>query len=302
MEKIRAVIAAGSGIFHYEVEKHKDVAEALTRFAQVNVDAICILGDRALASATYEHIIEKNALKGRSIPLAILPVGENNVVAEGLGIKNIKPHLALKDLLDIYEKEGLQNKIIEYPLIKIEGVRGVGSLYGLFFCAGNIIKKKTIFTRKTSTKGWLYHLRNWAGIIDVIQSAYRAALEKNKLENAIRVNRNQRGAVVGHFFMLLITTLDKSVLGVSLNQEKKRDRAHFISVENTPQAILETGKLMLRGRYEGLDHPGNIIAEIQHARIVLQTAFVLDGSFYEADDTHELFLTITDHLKFITLA
>jgi len=59
---------------------------------------------------------------------------------------------------------------------------------------------------------------------------------------------------------------------------------------------------MLRGNYDGIDHAGNIIAEIQHARIVLKTPFVLDGSYYEADSSGELFVTVTDSLKFIRLS
>ncbi len=307
MEKIRAVIAGGSGIFHYEVEKHKDIAEALTRFQQANVQAIVILGDRALTSATFEHIVEKDLLKGMDIPLAILPAGDNNIVAENFGANCPEPHLALKALLENHQKGNLLTHVTEIPLIKLEGVRGVGYLYGLFFCAGEVIKQKNLFKRKIYGKNLFKGLRNWLNILILIQSAYRQALGKNKmgknkLEEAIRINRNQRGAVVGHFFMLLITTLDKSFWGVSIGQEKKQDKAHFISVENTPKAILATGKLMLGGNYHGIDHVGNIIAEIQHARIVLQTPFVLDGSYYETDETGELFVTVTNRLKFIKLS
>lgn len=302
MEKIRDVISGGSAIFHYEVEKHKDIAEALTRFQQADVEAIIIVGDRALTSAIFEHIIEKDIFKGSDIPLAILPAGDNNMVAGNLGATRSEPHIALKILLQQHQKGDLLDRVIEYPLIKLEGVRGVGSLYGLFFCAGEIIKRKEIFKGKIARKGLFYHLRNWMTIIPLIQKAYMNALAKNKFEDAIRVNRNQRGAVVGQFFMLLITTLDRAFLGVAVGSEKGHDKAHFISVENTPKAIVETGKLMLRGSYDGIDHAGNIIAEIQHARIVLQSPFVLDGSYYEADVSGEIFVTVTDSLKFIRLS
>ncbi|NOZ66698.1 MAG: hypothetical protein GXP00_09430 [Alphaproteobacteria bacterium] len=301
MDKIRAVISEGTGIFHYEVEKHKDIAEALGRFSQVDVDVIAILGDRALTSATFEHILEKDLLKSKDIPLAILPAGDNNIVAENFGANRSEPHKALEDLLKFHRQGRLLNTITECPLLKLEGVRGIGYLYGLFFCAGKIIKKKSLFKRKISARGLFSRFRNWLSIIRLVQAAYRRAMGKQRLEDAIRVNRNQRGAVVGSYFMLLISTLDKAFWGVSIGQEKRQDRAHFISVENTPKAILETGKLMLRGNYDGIDHAGNIIAEIQHARIVLKTPFVLDGSYYQADDNGELFVTVTDSLKFIQL-
>lgn len=302
MEKIRAVIAGGTAIFHYEVEKHKDIAEALMRFQQAEVDAIVIIGDRALTSAIFEHIIEKNIFKGVDIPLAILPAGDNNIVAENLGATRSEPHMALKVLLRDHQKGNLLNRVTDYPLIKLEGVRGVNYLYGLFFCAGDIIKRKRIFKGNISRKGFFYALRNWFNIMRLIQNAYFVAMGKSSLEDPIRINRNQRGAVMGNFFMVLITTLDKAFWDVSIGQERRKDRAHFVSVENTAKAVVKTGKLMLRGNYDGIDHVGNIIAEIQHARVVLQTPFVLDGSYYEADETGELFISITDCLKFIRLS
>jgi len=302
MEKIRGVIANGSGIFHYEVETHKDIAEALARFQQVNVEAIVILGDRALTSATFEHIVEKDMLAGADIPIAVLPAGDNNIVAENFGANCFEPHLALKKLLLDHQKGILLSRVTAYPLLKLEGVRGVGYLYGLFFCAGEVIKRKKLFQRKIYKKNLFNHFRRWVSMVILLQSAYRYALGKNKPENVIRINRNQRGAVVGHFFMLLITTLDKSFNGVAIGQEKSLDKAHFISVENTPKAIVSTGKLMLRGNYDGINHIGNIIANIQHARIVLQTPFILDGSYYEADEAGELFVTVTNRLSFINLS
>lgn len=314
MDRIRSVIASGSGIFHYEVEKHKDIAEALTRFQQADVEAIVILGDQALTSAIFEHIIEKEMLKDRDIPLAILPAGDNNIVAGNLGATQTEPHLALKTLLEHHQKGDLLTRVTDYPLIKLEGVRGIGYLYGLFFCAGDIIKQKRVFQRKISARGFLYRMGTGLNVITLVQKAYRNAMRKFSLDEAIRINRNQRGAVVGHYFMVLITTLDQAFWGISIGPEAKsggqsvdplgrrQDKAHFISVENTLQAVLETGKLMLRGNYNGIEHAGNIIADIQHARIVLETPFVLDGSYYETDEAGELFVTVTDRLKFIRLS
>ncbi len=302
MEKIHRVILGGSGIFHYEVEKHKDIAEALTRFQQSNVDAIVIIGDRALTSATYEHIVENELFKGAGIPLAILPAGDNNIVAENLGATRPEPHLALKKILQKHKTGNLLDSVIEYPLLKLEGVREIGYLYGLSFCAGKIIKQKNLFNRKISRKGLFHHIGNWLNIIGLTQSGYRGAMGKKNIEDAIRVNRNQRGAVLGHFFMLMITTLEKSFWGISFSQKDRPDTAHFISVENTKESVIQSGKQMFRGYYDRSGVAGHVITEIQHARIVLQTPFVLDGSYYQTDDTGELFVTLTERLKFIQLS
>lgn len=301
MEKIRGVIARGSGIFHYEVEKHKDIAEALTRFQQTKVDAIVILGDRALTSATFEHIVENERFAGMDIPLAVLPAGDNNIVAENLGASFSEPHMALEDILCRHQGGNLLASVTESSLLKVEGVRGVGYLYGLFLCAGEITKQRHIFHRPVSGRGLLKRFRVWWDILRLTLSAYQGAMAKVNLRDAIRINRNQRGAVVGHFFMLLITTLEKSLLGVALKQNIKSGAAHFVSVENTKNAVLQTGKQMLRGQYDRAEIAGHVATDIQHARIVLQTPFILDGSYYEVDDAGELYVTVTDRLKLVRL-
>ncbi len=303
MEKIRDVISKGSGIFHYEVEKHKDIAEALTRFQQAAVEAIVIVGDRALASATFEHIVEKDLAGVKDIPLAVLPAGDNNIVAENLGAVHSEPHVALKKLLADFNKSLLKDRVAEYPLIKLEGVRGLDYLYGLFFCAGEITRQKRLFHRPVSEKGVISRLRRWIDTLLMIQSAYRNAMGKNRLEDAIRINRNQRGAVVGHFFILLVTTLDTAFNRIALRTHNGPDSACFLSVENTPEAVLKTGKKMLAGKYEGGEiMAGHVMTDIKHARIVLKAPFVLDGSYYQAGESGELFVSVTDRLKFIRLS
>ena len=127
--------------------------------------------------------------------------------------------------MDNIQGKGFSDQIVEYPLIKLEGVRGIDYLYGLFFCAGEITRNKHLFHRPVSGSGLMSRIRSWLETVMLIQKAYRSAMAKNRLEDAIRVNRNQRGAVVGHFFILLITTLEKSFRGVSFQSSVHQDSA-----------------------------------------------------------------------------
>lgn len=318
MDKIRAVIAGSSGILHYEVEKHMDIAQALSMFHQTGAEALIILGDRALSSATFEHIIEKDLLGHNPPPIAILPAGDNNIIAENLGVKTSVPHKALLQLLEKWKQGSLCLNMRKKPLIKIEGVRGADHLYGLFFCAGEIINHKKLFTHKIKGPGILLRLTNFFSILKLGCTAYVNILKGKKLERLIRINRNQRGAVVGQYFMVLITSLNQIFLGARFADHSKTKSAddrlnnrqntygkvrniHFVSVENTKDALMKTIRKLLRKDYEVNNLIGHVLADIQHARIVLDTPFVLDGSYYETDDTGELHISVTDPLNFIRL-
>jgi len=316
MDKIRAVIAGSSGILHYEVEKHKDIAEALSMFAQTGAEALVVLGDRALSSATFEHIIEKNLMGENPPPIAILPAGDNNIIAENFGAKTSVPHKALSDFLEKYKNGFGQTDTENKPLIKVEGVRGVGHLYGLFFCTGEVVSHKNLFIHDIKAPGFFRRMSHFFTILNLVRKAYMNILKGKKLERLIRINRNQRGAVVGQYFMVLITTLDQIFLGAQFgdqakptnerlknrqNSQNKSRNVHFLSVENTKDALLKTARKLLGRNYTVNNLIGHVITDIQHARIVLQTPFVLDGSFYETDVSGELHISVTDRLNFIRL-
>jgi len=304
MPRIRDVIENSSGILHYEVEKHKDIGEALRVFNKADVSAIVIIGGKAMASAIFEYLIEKNPLDGEIPPLAVLPAGDNNIVAEALGAHSPVADKELKRLLSLRKSGHLYDKVQSLPLMKVEGVRHLDRLYGLFFCAGDVVRNlnqsRHIFNRKFPPPGPLRHLKNRASMMKLMQKAYLNTLRARKLDQAMRINLNQRGAVVGQYFMVMMTMLDRVFLGIELDQINTKGGISYLSIENTSAAIMATGKQFLKRKYEpGKFIPGHIMVNIEHARIVLDHPFVLDGNFFEADETGEIHLSETVPLQFI---
>ena len=117
----------------------------------------------------------------------------------------------------------------------------------------------------------------------------------------IRINRNQRGAVVGRYFMVLLSSLDWIFLGTRLPHRHKANSMNFLSVENTKDAIMSTGKRMMKGSYGERMLPGHVMAEIEHARLVFNKKFVVDGCFYETGSSGELLISAAENLTFIRI-
>ncbi|MFC7050256.1 diacylglycerol kinase family protein [Emcibacter nanhaiensis] len=301
MDRLRQVISAGSGIIHYEVEKHRHIGEALETFHKTNAEAIVIIGGQALAAATFEFLLEKDPFAGKVPPLAILPAGDNNIIAENLGAQSASPHRELARLLKVRKSGQLLTNILSVPLLKVEGVYGVGTVYGLYLCCGEVTREKNIFSGAIAGSGLLSRAKRRLSTMGFIRRASMKARKDKGMDSAVRVNLNQRGAVVGRYFMVCITTLRAVLLGAQLPAPQKADKLQFMSVENTSEALLSMGKQLLKGQFDDRIMPGQVIKQIAHARIVQHKPFVLDGSYFEVEKNGELLISSTDRLSFISL-
>lgn len=301
MDRIRTVVESGSAIVHFEVEKHKDVREALKRFSQLDIEALVILGGRALTSAVFEILLE-DQLFGEDIPpLAILPAGDNNILSESFGARSSSPHRELRSLLKKRKGRGWMVNMTSLPLLRVEGVNVVEKLYGLFFCAGEIARDRAIFERAFTGSPLLQKIRDFFTVFRALRKAYFSTLKGVRQDHMIRVSRNQRGAVMGHYFMVVISTMDRLFLGARFAGKRKEGRAHFLSVENTPDALKATAPQLIKRHYRQDGRPGHIITEIEHARIVLEQPFVVDGSYFEAQEGGEIHISVVGELSFIRL-
>ena len=302
MNKIRNIIKEeGEGIIHYEVKNFMDIGEALSRFNQCNVSAIVIVGGQALSSATFEYLIDKKPFGNTQIPISVLSGDEERFISQSFGATSNYPHQDLRNILRKHKTGRLLDHLVKTPLIKVEGVMHVGKLYGLYFCTGEIVSQKSLFQRALHQSGIKQFMQNYSTILSLLYKAYIGTRGTHSMDDMIRINRNQRGAVVGQYFMVLLSSLDWIFLGTRFPVKKNADTLNFLSVENTKDAILNAGKRMLKGNYTEHMLPGHVITEIEHARLVFNKRFVVDGCFYETDLSGELLISAAEDLTFIRL-
>lgn len=302
MDKIRNIIKnEGSGIIHYEVKNFMDIGEALARFKQCEVMAIIIIGGQAISSATFEYMIDKKPFGDNQIPISVLPGDEEKFIAQSFGATSAHSAKDLSRILIKHKAGNLLNNLVKTSIIKIEGVMHVGSLYGLYFCVGEIIKRPSLFKNILHNSGIKQIIQNYKMIVSLIFSAYLGTKKSDDVKNMIRISRNQRGAVVGRYYMVLLSSLDWMFLGTKFPEKKKSHTLNFISVENTKDAIIKTGKKLLKGSYGTDILPGHVITEVEHARLVFSQNFIVDGCLYETDENGEILISVADDLTFIRL-
>ncbi|MCC3860639.1 hypothetical protein [Pseudemcibacter aquimaris] len=302
MDKIRNVIKnEGSGVIHYEVKNFDDIGEALTRFNQCGITSLVIVGGQAIASATFEHIIENKPFGDYDVPISVLSGTADSFTSQSFGATSTNITADLATILKKHNAGTLLNHLVKLPLMKVEGVAGVGKLYGLYFCTGEIVEQKSLFERILHKSGLKQTIQNYTTIASLLYKAYVGSKLSDNVDEMIRINRNQRGAVVGRYFMVNITSLSWIFLGTKFPPRKNADTLHFLSVENTKDAIMQTGKQLMKGAYGEAFLPGHTLTEIEHARLVFHKNFVVDGRYYETDEAGELLITASEKITFIRL-
>jgi len=84
-------------------------------------------------------------LKGADIPMAILPAGDNNIVAENLGATRTEPHMVLKDAITPTSKWRLAKEGNRLSIDQAgRGERGWISLWAFLLRRGNSQAEKNI--------------------------------------------------------------------------------------------------------------------------------------------------------------
>lgn len=302
MDIIRKIIKDdGAGVIHYEVNNFDDISEALKRFKQCDVTSIIIVGGQAISSATFEYMIDKKPFGKNQIPIAVLSGGEDRFISQSFGAIAPKVHQDLKKILQKHKADTLLNHVVKAPLMKVEGVMHIGKLYGLYFCTGEIVEQKSLFRRILHRSGIRQTIQNYKTIISLLYKAYVGSRVSDDVNEMIRISRNQRGAVVGRYFMVILSSLDWIFLGTKFPPKKNAETLNFLSVENTKDAILSSGKRLLKGAYAEISLSGHVVTEVEHTRFVFNKHFVVDGCFYETDLSGELLITASEKLTFIRL-
>ena len=301
MNKIRQVIKEASGIVHYEVLSHKGIKEALSFFAKIGVSVIIILGDRALSSAIFE-IILKDKLFGDEIPsFALLPSGENNIIAQSLGAESAIAHKELKRVFLKHKSEKLLNHVVNIPIMRIEGVMGIDTLHVLSFAVGEIIKEKYFFQRKKISLNFAGRMKDKIMQQKTLRLAKFKSLTPRTLASMIRMNRNGRGAVVGQFYMILLSSLDEVLPRVYFPNLGEKAGLNFVSVENNAEALTKLASQIFKGEFDSKNKMGHVIENIEHMRIAFNGEFIADGEIYDVDEKGELDISIPAHFNFIKL-
>lgn len=303
LPRVRSFCAQHNDIFHYEVEHVDQIGEALKTIARVNPKVLVINGGDGTVQASLTELYHGEHFGDHVPPVAVLPNGKTNLIALDLGASG-DPLQALADILEL-AKGDLSGHVVARELIALsEGHDNARPVIGMFL-GGAYLAETILYCRNKIyplglPNGVSHVLAAIAAIFSVL-FGLKADFLPHRSE-AIRISLIRDGELKGRFSVLIVTTLEKLLLGGRVRTEGD-GHLKLMAVDHRPLVLVRMIFASLLGflgkrRMEGIHISNGDIIRIDGGR----SNVILDGEVFEADSDRPIVLRSTPPVPFLKLA
>ena len=300
---IRCFCARHPDVFHYEVEEIGQIARALEMIARVKPKVLIINGGDGTVQAAMTELYHGGHFDGSPPPVAVLPNGKTNLIALDLGAQG-KPLNALENILEI-AKGDVSKHVVARELISLtDGSEGAKPVLGMFLGGAGLAETILYCRHKIYPLGLPNGLSHVLAVMAVFCTnilGFQAKFLPQK-SNKVRISMFRDGEFRGNFSVLVITTLEKLILGYK-PVERKSGPMKLFAVDQRPLAMLRVILASILGKLGKNTMQGVHFAQGDSIRIDGDRSnIILDGELFEATDEKPIVLKSTPPIPFLKIA
>lgn len=304
LPRVRNYCANHPDIFHYEVEHVDQIGRALQTIARVEPAVIVINGGDGTVQAALTELYQGEHFKGKVPPIAVLPNGKTNLIALDLGTYG-DPLKALDRIVEL-AKTGLDQHVVARELIALsDGQVGSRPVLGMFLGGAGLADYILYCRHRIYPLGLSNGLSHFLTAMAVVFSLLLGIGGKYMPPRArpIQVSLIREGQLRGRFSLLIVTTLEKLLLGARAGSGEAVGSMKLMAVDQSLPALFrmlfaslsgQLGKHKLSGIH--LERGDMIRIEGDHSSVIL------DGELFQADVGRPIVLTSTAPVPFLRLA
>jgi hypothetical protein len=304
LPQVRNFCAKNPDIFHYEVEEVGQVSRALEMIARVKPKVLVVNGGDGTVQAALTELYHGGHFKGTPPPVAVLPNGKTNLIALDLGAEG-SPLKALENILQLAQGD-LTDHIVARELIALSGgSENARPVIGMFLGGAGLADTILYCRNKIYPLGLPNGISHFLTVIAVFVSAI-FGLKADFLppkSNAVRISLLRDGELSGRFSVLVVTTLEKLLMGGKAIEGESGGRLKLLAVDQRPLAMFRVVWASLIGllgkkRYGGVHIGEGDMIQIDGDN----SSVVLDGEVFEARTNRPIILRSTPPVPFLKLA
>lgn len=303
LPRVRNFCARHPDIFHYEVEEVSQIARALESIAAVEPKVIVINGGDGTVQTALTELYQGTYFPDGPPPVAVLPNGKTNLIALDLGAQG-NPLVALEKIVEI-AKTDIEAHVVRRELIALSDDNGKRPVLGMFLGGAGLAECILYCRHKIYPLGLpngVAHLV--AGIVSFF--VYVLGLHAKFLPRRsppMRISLVRDNELQGSFSVLIVTTLEKLLMGQKTGAHDPLGKLKFIAVDQSPRPMFRAAWAALRGR---LDSPNIAGVHVQKGDLIriegTRSPVILDGEMFETDEGHPIVLRSTTPVPFLRLA
>ncbi len=305
LPRVRSFCARHSDIFHYEVEDVSQIGEAMRTIARVQPAVLVINGGDGTVQTALTEMYHGGHFGATPPPVAVLPNGKTNLIALDLGAAG-DPLIALERVMELAQS-GLEEHIVARELISMShGESGGRPVIGMFLGGGGLADSILFCRHKVYPlglpNGFSHALTAFAVVLSLIFGIRAAFLPPRP--SMVKVSLLRQGQLQGRFSLLIVTTLERMLLGSTTEKRAASDGLlKLMLVDHRPLALvgaIAAGVFGVLGRRR---MTGVHVERGDEIRIEGQRpSVVLDGEIFRASEGGAIVLTPTAPMPFLRLA
>ncbi len=304
LPRVREFVASRPNIFHVELSDINEIPEALKCIASVKPTILVINGGDGTVQATLTELYHARPFGDDLPPVAVLPNGKTNLIAADLGAEG-DPLKALDRIVEIAAGD-VSAHVVSRRLIALSDGRGNRPVLGMFLGGAGLLSALMFCRNKIYPLGLSNKISHFLAAVATLTGVLiggRSRLSPVRSE-PLKVTVEGVGSYEGWFFVLLVTTLEKLLLGIRPKDTGDGSSLKLICLEQNRMSILRTAiSMLLMRKSEVEDTPGLHLDGSSEIRIEgSDPAVLLDGEIYKAAPGRPIVLTQTAPQPFLSLA
>lgn len=304
LPEVRNFCAANPDIFHYEVEEVGQVSRALEMIARVKPKVLVVNGGDGTVQAALTELYHGGHFKGTPPPVAVLPNGKTNLIALDLGADG-SPLKALENILSLAHGD-LSDHIVARELIALtDGSENARPVIGMFLGGAGLADTILYCRHKIYPLGLPNGLSHLLAVLAVFASAI-FGLKADFLPpkgRDVRISLLRDGELYGRFSVLVVTTLEKLLLGHKTGDSLPAGRLKLLAVDQRPLAMFRVVWASLIGLLGKKRFGGVYVREGDMIQIDGdESSVVLDGEVFTTARDRPILLRSTPPVPFLKLA
>jgi Diacylglycerol kinase catalytic domain len=304
LPEVRNFCAANPDIFHYEVEEVGQVSRALEMIARVKPKVLVVNGGDGTVQAALTELYHGGHFKGTPPPVAVLPNGKTNLIALDLGADG-SPLKALESILELAQGD-LTPHIVPRELIALtDGSANARPVIGMFLGGAGLADTILYCRHKIYPLGLPNGISHLLTVFAVFASAI-FGLKADFLPpktNDVRISLLRDGELSGRFSVLVVTTLEKLLLGGKAVEGEPAGRLKLLAVDQRPIAMFRVVWASLIGLLGKKRYGGVYVREGDMIQIDGDDgSVVLDGEVFTTGRNRPILLRSTPPVPFLKLA
>lgn len=298
---VESVVNGAPDILHAKLTDMRHLPGVLSGFAADGVDILAVNGGDGTVQGVLTELLANRPFSPVP-PLAILPGGMTNTIADNVGLRG-SPAQALSKLIAAVRRNPGGIRRIERPIIRVENGTSLPPQYGMLFGTAGIVRAIEVCRDEAHGRGLKADWANAATLVGLLVDwlffgGRSEVFRGDEMAISLDGGPAERGAKV----VVLATTVDRMFLRSRPFWNTDSGPIKFTAIAHPPKHLLRRVYKLLYGG------PNRTIPEATYQsrgahRVVLEMAcpFMVDGQVFHPENGQSVRITAEEKVSFVQI-